>query len=163
LRGPLGPVIDLARPVLKTEILITVLFGLVLMLWLRAPSGVSSGQLGPYGAVRSSDRIAAYEEMWRREESELWAWLESRAGVDSVTYQSPGNAQGSAGHKDGSTTVRKQNQRQKALKSKDAAERLREEAMAEKEVQEAIRVTRERLEVLESVVKGKKGDPSQNK
>jgi hypothetical protein len=161
LRGPLGPVVDLARPILKTEILISVLFGLVLMLWLRAPAGINNGQLGPYGGVRSSDRVAAYEEMWRREESELWAWLESRAGVDSITYQTPGNAKGSAVRKDGSTTARKQQQRQKALKSKDAAERLREESMAEKEVQEAIRVTKERLEVLEGIVSGKKGETNQ--
>lgn len=28
----------------------------------------------------SAERMVAYEEVWRREESELWEWLEERVG-----------------------------------------------------------------------------------
>ncbi|ETN40842.1 uncharacterized protein HMPREF1541_05122 [Cyphellophora europaea CBS 101466] len=150
LRGPLSPIVDVLRPVLKTEILIGVLFFLVTILWLRGPSG--SGQLGPYGAVTHGTRFAAYEEMWRKEESELWEWLESRTGLDTISYR-----KGSADLDDDRSIQRqKQKQRQKVLKGKDVASKLREETMAEKEVEEAIRITRERLEVLEGVVNSKK-------
>ncbi|KPI42557.1 uncharacterized protein AB675_9656 [Cyphellophora attinorum] len=149
LHGPLGPVVDLLRPVLKTNILITVLFVLVIMLWFRTP--ISSGS----GLAARPDRLAAYEEMWRKEESELWSWLESRAGVDTIAYQAKSSGRSSTGD-DSVLQKQKQKQRQKVLKGQDVEMKLREETMAAKEVEEAIRVTRERLEVLEEVVSQKR-------
>lgn len=147
LRSILGPVVDILRPVLKTEILIAVLFVLVLVLYLRPPT--SSG----LGLTTRPERLTAYEEMWRKEESELWNWLESRAGVDTITYQqNPGAARAAGADDDSILQKRRQKQRQKVLKGKDIESRLREENMAETEVEEAIRVTKERLEVLEGVV-----------
>lgn len=147
LRGPLGPVIDLARPVLKTELLIGVLFLMVIMPWMRG--GAARGDLT---TISGPGRLAAYEEMWRKEESQLWEWLESRANIDAISYQKGASAI------DNERTVQKQKQkqRQKVLKGRDVASKLREENMAEKEVEEAIRITRERLEVLEDVVREKK-------
>lgn len=148
LRGPLGPVVDMARPILKTEILIGILFLMVIMLWMRGTPG-----RGDLTGPSRSNRLAAYEEIWRKEESDLWDWLESRANVDAISYQ-----KGASAIENERTVQRqKQKQRQKALKGKDVAGKLREEKMAEKEVEEAIRVTRERLEVLEGVVREKQG------
>ena len=143
LRGYLGPVVDVARPVLKMEYAIGLLFLMVLSLWFSKPS---TGALGSYGG---GQKMAAYEEMWRKEESELWGWLEQRAGVDAVTLQKAKRPQTSKEEKNEQQS--KQKQRQKVLKGRDVEARLREERMSEREMEEALRVTRERLEVLEGV------------
>lgn len=148
LRGTFGPVVGILRPVLKTEVLITVLFVLVIMLWFRGPS------LSGSGLTTRSERLTAYEEMWRKEESELWNWLESRAGVDTIAYQAKGSRD--SDDKNSVLQKQKQKQRQKVLKGQDLTLKLREESMADKEVEEAIRVTKERLEVLEGVVSEKR-------
>ena len=152
LRGPLGPVVDILRPVLKTEVLITILFVMVIILWFRSPSSSATKGFSSITGTNRLDRMAAYEEMWAREESELWNWLESRAGVDAVAYQKKSSIDDDT---EAAILKQKQRQRQKVLKGKDASAKLREENMAEKEVQEAIRVTRERLEILEGVVAGR--------
>ena len=116
------------------------------MLWMRGSP--APGSLG----IARSDRLAAYEEVWRQEESHLWDWLESRANIDAITYQK--GAASVVGEQ--AVQKQKQRQRQKVLKGKDVASKLREENMAEKEVEEAIRITKERLEVLEDVVRDRK-------
>ena len=148
LRGYLGPVVDIARPVLKMEYVVGVLFFMVLIIWFSKPK---VGALSPYAALSSGQRMAAYEEMWRKEEGELWNWLEHRAGVDAVTLQKTNTPQTEKDEKKEQRS--KQKQRQKVLKGKDVEARLREEKMSEREMEEALRVTRERLEVLEDVVK----------
>lgn len=91
----------------------------------------------PYGSelafISQPDRLAAYEEMWRREESELWEWLEERVGMDRLNS--------------GELHTRK-----KVLQPRTVEERLREEHMDEREIKEAIRITEEKLHVLKSVV-----------
>jgi hypothetical protein len=83
------------------------------------------------------DRIAAYEEMWRREESELWDWLEERVGLDRLN--------------DGAIPTRK-----KTAETRTVEEKLREDRMDEREIEEAIRVTEEKLKVLQGVMSKKK-------
>lgn len=79
------------------------------------------------------DRLAAYEEMWRREESELWEWLEERVGMDRLNS--------------GEIHSRK-----KVVESRTMDERFREDRMDEREIKEAIKITEEKLKVLKSVV-----------
>ena len=70
--------------------------------------------------------------MWRREESELWEWLEERLTLDRVQSAiSP---------------------RKKAMEQKSVGEKIREDGMQDREIREAIRVTEEHLEVLKSVI-----------
>ena len=94
-------------------------------------------------------RLAAYEEMWQREEMELWNWLEERVGLDRLnvpiaqqTYQSQ--------------TL----QRQKRQKLRGLSSRLNEEKMADREIDHAIQVTRERLKALEEVIAKRRGQQS---
>ena len=148
LRGLLGPVVDVARPVLNMQAAVGLLFFLVLILWFSKPKG--SGVMS-YGA---GQRMAAYEEIWRTEESDLWDWLEQRTGVDAITLQ---NARQAPDEKETRKQQKaKQKERQKVLRGKDVSARLREEKMSEREMDEALRVTRERLEALEGMVQKRK-------
>lgn len=149
LRGTLGPFLDPVKPFVTMQTVVGVLCVMVLWMWIRGPS---ASQIGPYGGLQHKSRIVAYEEMWRREESELWNWLERRAGVDAVTLQA--TAGKTPDQKDEQRRLRKQ--RQQILKGKEVEARVREEKMGEKEMEEALKVTRERLEVLEGVVEQRK-------
>jgi hypothetical protein len=93
-------------------------------------------------SIDSPGRLAAYEELWRREESELWDWLEDRVGLSN------GLPLGGAGQE--------QNDRQKVLGIKQMGRRLRNADLEEKQVEDAIRVTEERLSTLKDAVKKKK-------
>lgn len=89
----------------------------------------SAGPYGPHLGIYGPDRLAAYEEMWRREDSELWDWLEERVGLDRL------NA-------DVLST------RKRVMNPRTVEEKLREERMETREVEEAIRVTEEKLRLL---------------
>jgi len=111
------------------------LVGLLVASWFRfGLKGRGTGGDVGWG-VQTPERIAAYEEIWRREESELWEWLEERVGMERLRDVASGE--------------------EKVLK-----ERLRNEHLEAKEVDHAIKVTEERLRVLKEVVekdKVKKG------
>ncbi|KAJ5794655.1 hypothetical protein N7457_001254 [Penicillium paradoxum] len=89
-------------------------------------------------------RLAAYEEMWRREETELWNWLEDRVGMDGMVfpnvYRSP------------ELHPSHRSFRASAADERELAARLREEKVSNREMDHAIRTTRERLEVLEEMM-----------
>jgi hypothetical protein len=111
------------------------LVGLLVASWFGfgfVPSKPAAGY-GHHPAVFSADRLAAYEEMWRREESELWAWLEERTGLERLNT-------------DGGRP------RQKVMNPHTMEEKIREERMNYREIEEAIRVTEEKLRVLQDVV-----------
>lgn len=139
LHGILGPVVDIGKPILTGNVVYGLLVGLLVAAWFGfgfnpGPTARPYGsELGFYGYP---DRLAAYEEMWRREESELWEWLEERVGMDRLNS--------------GEMHTRK-----KVVEPRTMAEKLREDRMDESEVREAIRITEEKLQVLKSVV-GKK-------
>jgi hypothetical protein len=102
----------------------------------------------------SANRIAAYEEIWRKEESELWDWLEERVGLEGLA---PGDGAGIGRTKDAKQDSKiKLKQRQKILGGKDVEAKLNEERMSEREMEDAIRVTQERLHVLKDVVEKRK-------
>ena len=149
LRGTLGPFVEPVKPFVTMQTIVGVLTVMVLWMWIRGPSG---SRIGPYGGLQHKGRIVAYEEMWRREESELWDWLERRAGVDAVTLQA--GAGKTPDQRAEQKRLRKE--RQQVLKGKEVESRIREEKMSEKEMEEALKVTRERLEVLEGVVEKRK-------
>lgn len=169
LRGPLTPVTDILRPVLKMEAVVAILCVMVVLLWLRGP--VKSTQLaGSSGTFRThSERLAMYDSLWAREENDFWDWLESRANVDTVVLRE----QSAPKNKHDTATTKQQQQqqllrRQKQSRSKsnpsssNAAQgveaRLKAEKINEREMEDAIRIAKERLEVLETVVEKKKHD-----
>ena len=62
---------------------------IILFNWIRTPSASSRKNL-THLDIPTPQRLAAYEEIWRKEESELWHWLEERVGVQEILY--PGGA-----------------------------------------------------------------------
>lgn len=106
------------------------LVGLLVAAWFGF--GLNGGRrydervLGPYGYP---ERVAAYEEMWRREESELWEWLEERVGM----------------HRLGNEGVRT------VVEPRVMGEKVGAVGGG-REVEEAIKVTEEKLRVLKEVV-----------
>jgi hypothetical protein len=103
----------------------------------RSPRAGSAGM--SYGG--SGERAVAYEELWRREESELWDWLEDRVGLNGL--HAP-----------------KIDDRQKVLSAKEMGRRLESESMRGREVDDAIRITEERLGALKAAVEREKGNGS---
>ncbi|KAI9871514.1 MAG: hypothetical protein M1823_008426, partial [Watsoniomyces obsoletus] len=64
LRGVLVPIVEMVKPV-TMQVIVGVLCVMVLWMWVRGPSASS---IGPYAGLKHKDRVAAYEEMWMREE-----------------------------------------------------------------------------------------------
>jgi hypothetical protein len=58
------------------------LVGLLVAAWFGF--GDKRGSGGGMERWGSAERMVAYEEVWRREESELWEWLEERVGRGGV-------------------------------------------------------------------------------
>ena len=100
----------------------------------------------------SSERIAAYEEIWRREESDLWDWLEERVSMQGVAYPDSSDRE---------TVAKARRQREQNLKDKAMRSKLADVKMSERAVDHAIKVTEERLGVLKRAVQEKKGVQAQ--
>ena len=152
LHGPLGPVADILRPIWRGDVAVVLISLLLFLIWFRGPSSSSSRSSVDLSRLSSAERIAAYEELWRQEESELWTWLEDRAGIREGIVP--------AGKTDNQRREQAKSQklaRERALRSGDQQKRLREERVSEGFVDEAIRVTEERLEGLKGVVERGKG------
>ncbi|KAF5027472.1 hypothetical protein F66182_433 [Fusarium sp. NRRL 66182] len=145
VRGILEPVGDIIQPLLTGNVMYGLLVGLLVATWFGF--GFTPSRSGSYGrelgGIYRPERIAAYEEMWRREDSELWDWLEERVGMDRL-------------HNSGNTGAPK-----RAMEPRTVEENLRASCMGEREVEEAIRVTEEKLRVLKGVVE-KKSKPTGN-
>ena len=146
----LTPVLDILQPLLNANSVIGVLLFLLVISWFRN-SRLKAHPSGPqFGGLSTPQRIAAYEEIWRTEESAMWDWLEERVGMqEGVTYPVSGRS-----NEDGSKRARKE--RGNVLKGKG------EEAVgiARKEVEWAIGITEERLETLRGIVGKAEGKAS---
>lgn len=149
LRGLLGPLVDIAKPLVTGNFALGLIVLLLCTLWYRSSrTPTPTAGLG-FSGLPTPERIAAYEEIWRREEGGLWDWLEERIGMEGLSY--PGRA--GAGDE---ATIESRKQRERALRGKGIESRLLEEKMSEREVDNAIRVTHERLEALKGVVEKRK-------
>ncbi|KAI9050663.1 hypothetical protein LZ554_005819 [Drepanopeziza brunnea f. sp. 'monogermtubi'] len=132
----LGPVVDILSPLLAGNILYGIFVGLLVASWFRfgfSGRGSSAGRDQGMVYFGTPERIAAYEEMWRKEESELWEWLEDRAGMDRLREVSS-----------------------MPIEAKIVQDKLRNEKMEDREIDDAIRVTEEKLKVLKASVEKRK-------
>ncbi|KAL1841990.1 hypothetical protein VTJ49DRAFT_6233 [Mycothermus thermophilus] len=147
VRPFLGPVVGTIRPLLTGNVVYGLLVGLLVASWFgfgTRPPYHGAGPAAPAYYADAPARLAAYDELWRAEESELWEWLEERAGLDRIAgVGGPGGAEHSPLHS---------HQRRKSVDPRTLEEKLREARMDERELREAIRVTEEHLEVLKAVV-----------
>jgi hypothetical protein len=149
----LGPVVDIVKPLITGNMVYGLLVGLLVAAWFsfgysRPNSGKDIGMGSFYAST--PDRIAAYEEMWRGEESDLWAWLEERVGMDKVMMEMGRGQVGKTGEDQG----------------KNFEEKLRDErggGMSEREIDTAIRVTEEKLKALKRVVERQKATKGRKK
>jgi hypothetical protein len=148
-RGTFGPIVDIFKPFAGTLAVATIVTLLCIIYFRRPVRGPVTGFGYPGGA-----RIAAYEEMWQNEESELWSWLEDRVGIEGLALKEGSKQQGTKPSRE--TARQKAKERQRVLGGRDVEARLREERMTEREMEDAIRVTQERLEVLKGVMERKK-------
>lgn len=150
LRSLLSPIVDIFQPFLSSNIVLGTLFMMMLMMWLRTPSQTSVGYPGVgYHGPSLTERMIAYEELWRREESELWNWLDERVGFDGLVFKDAMSE-----HDDPQARLRPQHRRSKSERDLDA--RIRDEKMTEREVEYAIRVTHDRLGTLQRVFERRK-------
>lgn len=144
--GPLEPLHDLISPFtdsLMTPVgILAILLVVMTTLWIRSSLKTPSSVSGKVNPLTGSQQLAAYEDLWRREESQLWDWLEDRINLDGM----PSTPQISNSVKS----------RQKILKGDEMAMKLEAEKMSNRQVDDAIRVTEERLEALKAAVQKKK-------
>ncbi|KAL9617525.1 MAG: hypothetical protein Q9160_007683 [Pyrenula sp. 1 TL-2023] len=156
LRGTLGPVVDIFRPLITAQVVILLLILTIVYMWLRGPSRRDINGAGEVH-ISHAERLVAYEAMWRKEESELWGWLEDRIGFDTIILEE----KASSGKGVKTKTKEKQKhqalkERQKILKGKDVEVKLREEKMGQREMENMVRIADERLDVLKSVLDRRK-------
>lgn len=97
----------------------------------------------PYGRISDPYRIAQFERIWASEESELWTWLEERVGLEN---SAPAILPSNSGENRRKERVFDRNAR-------DMQRKLTSEKMNERQVIDAIEITRQRLEVLEEAVR----------
>ncbi|EFY96664.2 GRAM domain protein [Metarhizium robertsii] len=134
VRSILEPCVDVLQPILTGNVMYGLLVGLLVAMWFGFGSPPkNNAPFGPDVGFYSHNRQAAYEEMWRRQDSELWEWLEERVGMERLSSDQP-------------------SARKRGMEHRTVEDKLREERMDEREIQEAIRVTEEKLRVLREVI-----------
>ena len=139
----ISPIVDLISPLLPRNIGFFVIGALVLVMIARMrPFGGSGDTCTSWSTPQ---RLAVYHELWQREESDLWNWLEDRVGMDDMSF--PQFVQASESRK----------LRQRAHSRREVDGKLRDQKMSSREVAHAIRTTRERLDILEDVLGHKIG------
>ncbi|KAI9044315.1 GRAM domain containing [Aspergillus affinis] len=144
----LGPVSDIVKPLLSGNIALMVIGVLLLVIFFRGSSRSSSVVSHDIGCPGYSlpQRLAAYEEMWRREESELWSWLEDRVGMDGMAFPTVNRP----------VESQTRQRSRKVPGDRQVIDMLGEEKMSDREMGHAIRTTRERLDSLEKILNQRK-------
>lgn len=165
IREIVEPAVDIIKPLIGANLVIGILVLLQVFTWLRGgPRGGHSPQVG-FPQMLPPERIATYEQIWRREESHVWDWLEERIGMEKSIYRS-GSASANADESDDesdSAAVRKaRRQREQSWKDREMQNKRWEEGtmMTEKEFAAAIRATEKRLEGLKAAMQKKRRKPA---
>ena len=155
VRGFLEPAVDIVKPLIGANLVIGFLVLLQIFTWLRGGPGGHSPRVG-FPQMLPPERIATYEEIWRREESHVWDWLEQRIGMEELIY--PGSISADNDDESDSAAVRKaRRQRERSWRDREMQSKRREEGtMSEREFAEAIRATEKRLEGLKAAMQKKR-------
>lgn len=155
VRGMVEPVVDIVKPLIGANMVIGFLVLIQLFTWLRGGPSRHSPRVG-FPQMLPSERIATYEEIWRREESNVWDWLEERIGMEALVY--PGSASADDDDESDGAAVRKaRRQRERSWRDREMQDKRREEGiMSEREYAEAIRATEKRLMGLKAAMQKKK-------
>ena len=147
LHGILSPVADVISPLVNIQTFVIFLLFLLLISWFKGPKARrADGHVG-FSTMSTPERMAAYEELWRVEESELWDWMDERIGMHKMTYPL-------SDKEEQSSETRAQNS--KPPQDREMKARVAQEAMNDREIDHAIRVTEERLEQLKTTIQKKR-------
>ncbi|KAL8408222.1 hypothetical protein RB594_006859 [Gaeumannomyces avenae] len=153
IHGIVGPVVDIVKPLMTGNVVYGLLVGLLVVTWFGGFNGSSGPSSRHYGAdlgyLGYPDRVAAYEEMWRREESELWEWLEERVGMERLG--------GEGGAARSAPPPQKRSASAPAESSRGVEEKLRAARSDDREIREAIKVTEEKLKALKATMEKRNG------
>jgi hypothetical protein len=152
VRPLLEPVTSMLKPLWSGNLAILFVGILLYMAFFRSPS--TSSRLGHdvgFTGLSLPQRLAAYEEMWRREESELWNWLEDRVGMDGMAFPV-------LHHGAPDAHASRRSPRVSPADERDLIARLREEQVSDREMDHAIRTTRQRLDTLEQMMSNRKAE-----
>lgn len=156
VRDILEPAIDIVKPLISAKLVIGFLVLLQLFTWLRGGPSRHAPRVG-FPQLLPPERIATYEEIWRREESHVWDWLEERIGMEESIY--PGSASADNDDESDGAAVRKaRRRRERSWRDREMQNKRWEEGtmMNEHEFAEAIRATEKRLEGLKAAMQKKK-------
>ncbi|OQE14879.1 hypothetical protein PENSTE_c032G03155 [Penicillium steckii] len=146
IRPLLEPITSMIKPLWSGNIAILLIGVILYLMFFRSSSPPSlHAHDAIYPGFSLPQRLAAYEEMWRREESELWNWLEDRTGMDGMVFPS-------LHHKMAEPEARRRTPRVSPADQRDFAARLSEEKVSDREMDHAIRTTRQRLDILEEMM-----------
>ncbi|KAJ5177048.1 uncharacterized protein N7482_002925 [Penicillium canariense] len=150
VRPILEPVTSMLKPLWSGNIAILLVGILLYMAFFRTPS--TSSRLGHdigFTGLSLPQRLAAYEEMWQREESELWNWLEDRVGMDGMAFPV-------LHHRTSEAYASRRSTRASPADERDLIARLREEQVSDRDMDHAIRTTRQRLDILEEIMSNRR-------
>jgi hypothetical protein len=122
-----SPVVSVIDFLFTTQNIILILGALLIYAWFFRSSAT---HIRPN--LSTAQRQVAYEQIWRSEEAELWSWLEERVALDHVhsSVASGGMLQG-----------------------QEIQNRMVAEGIKERQIDEAIRTTEERLRALKGAIK----------
>lgn len=147
LQGIVEAVSSIAKPLWSPNVVVLLICLLVFMVFFRgSTSPMGAHDIGCPGYTLPQ-RLAAYEEMWRREESELWTWLEDRVGMEGMVFPTAWKQ---------SEFQSRHTQHRKVQGERELAGKLHEDKLSDREMNYAIRTTRERLDTLEDILKERK-------
>lgn len=150
---------DIIGPLIGGNLLYGLLIGLLIASWFWYSGGNRSssvvrniktprdaGDLMGVAFLASPQRIAAYEEIWRREESELWEWLEDRVGMERLMMTTK------------EAQKRDTNRVDPRVFDKEGSNDITFGGASERDIEDAIRVTEDKLNALKSAVEKRKDE-----
>ncbi len=153
VRRILEPAVDIVKPFVSAKTVVGLLVLLQLATWLRGSPTTPSPRVS-FPQMLTPERIAAYEEIWRREESTVWDWLEERIGMEGLIY--PTSASSPDDESDRAAVRNARNQRERSWRDRDIHAKLEGQRLSEGEIEDAIRVTEKKLEALKAAAQKKR-------
>uniref|UniRef100_A0A093UZL8 Putative membrane protein C20F10.07 n=1 Tax=Talaromyces marneffei PM1 TaxID=1077442 RepID=A0A093UZL8_TALMA len=144
IHGLLSPILSIFKPLWSAPVAIALIAFLLFTLYTRGmgPSSTASSDLN-FLRHASSQRLAAYEEIWRAEENELWRWLEDRVGMEGINFPNSNR------NYNADSKARRRNLKRHG---ESLAFKIDEEQISQREMKYAIQVVRDRLDRLEEIV-----------
>ncbi|KAF2875341.1 hypothetical protein BDV95DRAFT_564893 [Massariosphaeria phaeospora] len=138
IRSLLGPVADILELIVTTQTVMGLLIALLIYSWFfRSAPPTAGGLSHSHSHGSPAARQVAYEEIWRTEESELWKWIEERVALDRV-HSAVGVGAG-------------------MRQAYEMQDRIVNEDIKKRQMDEAIKVTEEKLVALKMAVGRQRG------